>query len=210
MKVLLHKASITCVVNAFILTLPYSQREFALGVRRRQIKNVVCLTYLLTACTRVLLEKLTGFQIAKKFPAFYGTRRFITVLTSARHLSLSWASYVQPIRPHPTSWRSILIVSSLLRLGLPSRLFPSGIPTKILYTPLLCSMRATWRTHLIILDLFIRTILVRSTDHYRWLADPRTEVPFRSAQDVSLYFRCPEWLWGSPRCLINRMKFPRR
>ena len=34
-------------------------------------------------------EKLTGFQLVKKFPAFYGTRRFITAVTSARHLSLS-------------------------------------------------------------------------------------------------------------------------
>jgi hypothetical protein len=36
-----------------------------------------------------LLEKLTGLQIAKNFPAFYGTRKFITAFTSARHLSLS-------------------------------------------------------------------------------------------------------------------------
>ena len=34
------------------------------------------LTYLLTAWSEVLLEKLTGFQLVKKFPAFYGTRRF--------------------------------------------------------------------------------------------------------------------------------------
>jgi len=31
------------------------------------------LPYLLTPCSRVLLEKLTGSQLAKKFPAFYGT-----------------------------------------------------------------------------------------------------------------------------------------
>jgi len=47
------------------------------------------LSYLLTPCSRVLLEKPTGFQLVKKFPAFYGTRRFITAFTSARHLSLS-------------------------------------------------------------------------------------------------------------------------
>jgi len=46
-------------------------------------------TYLLTPWCRVLLEKLTGFQPIKKFSAFYGTRRFITALTSAHHLSLS-------------------------------------------------------------------------------------------------------------------------
>jgi len=47
------------------------------------------LTYLLTPWCRVLLEKLTGLQLAKKLPAFHGTRRFITVLTSVRHLSVS-------------------------------------------------------------------------------------------------------------------------
>ena len=40
----------------------------------------------------VLLEQLTGLQLVKKFPAFHGTRRLITALTSVRHLSLSWAS----------------------------------------------------------------------------------------------------------------------
>ena len=88
------------------------------------------LTYLLTPWCRVLLEKLTGFQLVKKFPAFHGTRRFITALTSVRHLSLSWASPIQSIYPHPTSWRSILILSTHLRQGLPSGLFPSGFPTK--------------------------------------------------------------------------------
>jgi len=43
---------------------------------------------LLTSWSRVLLEKLPGFQLVKKFPEFYGTRRFITAFTSARHLSL--------------------------------------------------------------------------------------------------------------------------
>ena len=46
-------------------------------------------TYLLTPGCRVLLEKLTGSQLVKKFPSFYGIRRFITAFTTARHLSLS-------------------------------------------------------------------------------------------------------------------------
>ena len=93
-------------------------------------------TVLLTPWCRVLLEKLTDLQLVKKFPAFYGTRRFITALTSVRHLPLSWASPIQSTYPHPTSWRSIVILSTHLRLGLPSGLFPSGFPTKNLYTPL--------------------------------------------------------------------------
>ena len=44
---------------------------------------------ILTPWCRVLLEKLTGLQLVKKFLAFHGTRRFITALTSVRHLSLS-------------------------------------------------------------------------------------------------------------------------
>jgi hypothetical protein len=44
---------------------------------------------LLTPWSRAFLETLTCLQLVKKFPAFYGTRRFITALTSARHLSLS-------------------------------------------------------------------------------------------------------------------------
>ena len=70
-------------------------------------------------CTwsRVLLEKLTGFQLVKKFPTFYGTWRFITAFTSARHLSLPWASSIQSIPLHPTSWRFIL-TSHFLKLYL--------------------------------------------------------------------------------------------
>jgi len=81
-------------------------------------------------------EKLTGLQLVKKFPAFHGNRRFITALTSVRQLSLSWASPIQSIYPHPTSWRSVLILYTHLRLGFPSGLFPSGFPSKTLYTPL--------------------------------------------------------------------------
>jgi hypothetical protein len=47
------------------------------------------LTYLLTPWSRVLLEKLTGLKLGKKFPTFYGTQMFITAFTSARYLSLS-------------------------------------------------------------------------------------------------------------------------
>ena len=61
--------------------------------------------YLLTPWCRVLLEKLTGLQLVKKFPTFHGIRKFITALKSVRHLSLSWTSPIQSIYPHPTSWR---------------------------------------------------------------------------------------------------------
>ena len=46
------------------------------------------LLYLLIPCSTVLLEKLTGSQLVKKFPAPYGAQRFITAVTSAGHLPL--------------------------------------------------------------------------------------------------------------------------
>jgi hypothetical protein len=48
------------------------------------------LTYLLTPWSTVLLEKLTvNFAASQEIPCIYGTRKFLTVSTSARHLSLS-------------------------------------------------------------------------------------------------------------------------
>ena len=90
---------------------------------------IYLLTYLLTTWIRVLLETVTSSKLVKKFPPFYGTRKFITAFTSARHLSLSWASSIHSIPPHPSSWKSILILSSLLLLGLPSGVFSSDFPT---------------------------------------------------------------------------------
>ena len=123
------------------------KQKLILPVSRQYI-----LTYLFTQWSRVLLGKLTGLQLVK-FPAFYRTRSFITTFT------LSWASLIQSIPPHPTSWRSILILSFHLRLGLPSGFFPSGFPTKTLYTLLLCLICATCPVHLIPLDFIAWTIL---------------------------------------------------
>ena len=69
-------------------------------------------------------------------------------------------SHIDPVHaPHPTSWRSILILSSHLSLDLPSGISPSGFPTKTLYTPLPSSIRATCPAYLILLHLVTRTIL---------------------------------------------------
>ena len=91
---------------------------------------------LLTPRSKVLLEKLTGSAASQEIPRIFGTRRFLTVPTSAHHLSLSWANSIQSPQLPPTSWRSILILSSYLRLCLPNGLFPSDFPIRTLCTPL--------------------------------------------------------------------------
>jgi hypothetical protein len=47
-----------------------------------------------------LLEKLPILQLLKNFPAFYETRKFITVFTRALQRSLSWARPIQSILSH--------------------------------------------------------------------------------------------------------------
>jgi hypothetical protein len=76
------------------------------------------------------LKSWLSLSLSKKILLSYGTRRFITVFTQARHWILSWASWIIQFTPSiPISLRSILMLSSHLRLGLPSGLLPSGLPT---------------------------------------------------------------------------------
>ena len=78
---------------------------------------------------------------------------FITKFTRVPHLSLSWAKSIESMPYHPTSWRSIFILSSHLHIDLQSGLFRSGFPTKLcrhfLHPPsMLHSLtRASWFGH---------------------------------------------------------------
>ena len=77
---------------------------------------------------------------------------FIPAFTRAHHMSV--LSQIDPVHaPHLTSLRSILILSSHLRLCRPSALLPSGLSIKTLYAPLLSPVRATCLTYISLLDL---------------------------------------------------------
>jgi len=54
---------------------------------------------------------------------------------------LSWTRWIRTTASYPISIRSILMLFYHLRLGLPNGLFPSGLPTKILYAFLILVWR---------------------------------------------------------------------
>jgi hypothetical protein len=62
-------------------------------------------------------------HLVKKFPAFFGTQKFVIVFTIARHWYLSWDRCIQFTLFHSISLRYILLLSSRLRLGLPRDVF---------------------------------------------------------------------------------------
>jgi hypothetical protein len=82
------------------------------GHRNKVIRRLILPSYLRlptylpkqlkkTPWNRIILEKLIVAKLVKKFPAFYGTRLFITMFTTARHWSLSWTRWIQPTVSRP-------------------------------------------------------------------------------------------------------------
>lgn len=64
--------------------------------------------YEITAQSRVLLGQLRVPQLVKKLPALYGTQGFITICTTASHLSLAYARAIQSTSIQPVSCNIIL------------------------------------------------------------------------------------------------------
>ena len=110
--------------------------------------------------------------------------------TKSRHLPLSWATWIH----FTTSLRFILILPSHLCRGLPSGLFLSGFPTKILYAFHFSPMRATCSTNLILIDLITLIILGR----FRWPRGLRRGSA--TACLLGLRVRIPPGTWMSVSC----------
>jgi hypothetical protein len=93
-----------------------------------QVKRTHLLTYFMVQ----VFEKLNVTQLVKKYPTFLWNLKVHHRVHTSPPLD-PILSQLNPVRPiNPDSIRSILMLSSRLRLGLPSGLLPSRLPTKTL------------------------------------------------------------------------------
>jgi hypothetical protein len=115
----------------------YMQGVFPYPLKCLSIPQVKDHWFRLTSWSWALLEKLPVAQLLTNFPTFYGTRRFITLLTRTLPWYLYWATWIQSISHHPVSLRSILILPFHLRVSLPRVVFVPGFPIEIPYALIL-------------------------------------------------------------------------
>jgi hypothetical protein len=101
-------------------------------------------------------------------------------------------------------WERLKIPSSHLRLGLPSRLFPSGFPNKTSYIFLPSPMRAKCIVHFLLLDLIC--LIIFWVDYKLWssplcnflhsphLSHLGPNIPFSTFSQTSSVYAVP-WMW---------------
>ena len=92
----------------------YECQKYILGIKAADAQGWQ--SYLLTPWSRVLLEKLTGFAANQEIPRILWNPK-VHHRTHKRQPPVPILSQIHPV---PTSSRSILILSSHLRLGLPN------------------------------------------------------------------------------------------
>jgi hypothetical protein len=113
------------------------------------------ITYLLTPLSRVFLKKLTGTHVFTKFPAFYGTRKFITSFTTPPPVPI--VSQINPVLTLTSQFVKNyfnIFLSSMPRSSKWSLSLKCLHQNPVSTSPL--PVRAACPFHLIIVDLFTR------------------------------------------------------
>jgi hypothetical protein len=83
----------------------------------------------------------------------------------------STGPYPEPHPSNPISLRSILILTTHLRLGIPIGLFPSGFPTNILHAFLLMFLELRFKRQMLLMCLLLHP---RTVSVHKWIKTPLT------------------------------------
>jgi len=121
--------------NVFFFATKMNILRQAITLRQLNLNNFYfVLTYLLTySMVRSPAWEANWFEASQEIPRISRNPK-LHYRTHKRPPPVSNLGQPNPVHIH-TSWRSTLKLSTHLRLGLPSGLFPSGFPTKTLYNP---------------------------------------------------------------------------